>query len=356
MMALCLIFLQVLQTPVDGLESEFHYERLAARKTLLKRAKDHPNSIIPLLQSGNFRLVQAACWVAQKLKVPAALPLLLRISKSRNPQIAVPALNAIKSYDLKTVLQVTKKTDINRAPLRGFLAKRLKRDILDYIRKDCCVGSVYFFYPNQFARFKPYGRVTEDAIAQLLEDVLNEKMRPTDSLVTLLIYAVGDLKLKKLTPLVRKVIEDERFDMDETVVLAALFLAGDKRPFEKGVRNLENALTRAGVETRAMLYERLAGLYHQARLYQKAENYYRLALKLNPDPDLRLNFACLLSVSGKPQEALAQLEKGVDAKRKRRSLSNDWKKWLLRDGELQSVRKLPGFKRVKRKLGFEETN
>ena len=355
-MALFLIILQVSQTPINGLESEFHYERLAARRTLLKHAKEHPDSIIPLLESGNFRLVQAACWVAQKLKVPAALPLLLRISKSRNPQIAVPALNAIKSYDLETVLQLTKKNEIDRAPLRGVLVKRLKQDILDYIRKDCCAGSVYFFYPNQFARFKRYGRVTEDAIAQLLKDVLNDRIRPTDPLLTLLIYAVGDLRLKKLIPLVRKVIKDERFDVDETVVLAALFLAGDKRPFEKEVKSLEDALADAAVEKRARIYERLADLHHQARLYQKAENYYRLALKLNPDPDLRLNFACLLSVSGKPAEALVQLEKGVNEKRKCRSLSDNWKRWLLLDGELENARKLPGFERIKRKLGFKETN
>ena len=356
MMALCLVLLQVSQAPVDGLESEFYYERLAARKALLQHAKTDPKSIIPLLKSGKFRLVQAACWVAQKLKVPAALPSLLQISKSKNPQIAVPALNAIKSYDLKSLFQLVEETNINRTPLKVFLAKRLKQDIYNYITKDCCVGSVYFFYPNQFARFKRYGKMTEDAIAQLLRDVLDEKIRPTDSLITLLVYAVGDLKLKDLTPLVRKVIKDERFQVDKTVVLAALFLAGDKRPFEKEVRSLEDTLTIAEVETRVTLYEHLASLYHQARLYQKAKNYYRLLLKLNPDPDLRLNFACLLSVSGKPTEALTQLEKGVDEKWKDESLSDDWKKWLLRDGELENVRKLPGFERIKKRLSLKGTN
>ena len=131
MMALCLILWQVSQVPVDGLESEFYYERLAARKVLLQHAKTDPQSIIPLLKSDNYRLVQAACWVAQKLKVPAALPLLLQISKSKNPQIAVAAINAIKFYNLKTVLQLSKKTDINCVPLRMLLARRLKQNILD---------------------------------------------------------------------------------------------------------------------------------------------------------------------------------------------------------------------------------
>jgi len=356
MMVLCLILCQVSQTPVDGLESEFHYERLAARRVLLQHAKTAPKSIIPLLKSNNFRLVQAACWVARKLKVPAALPLLLQISKSKNPQIVVPALNAIKSYDLKTLFQLVKETDINCTPLRTLLAKRLKQDIFDYITKDCCVGSVYFFYPNQFARFKRYGKMTADAIAQLLKDILNGRIRPPNSLITLLVHAVGDLKLRELTPLVRKVMKDERLDVDETVVLAALFLAGDKRPLEKKVKSLENALASARVETRATLYEHLASLCHQARLYQKAENYYRLLLKLNPDPDLRLNFACLLSVSGKPTEALTQLEKGVDEKQKNKSLSDDWKKWLMRDGELENARKLPGFERIKKKLGLNGTH
>jgi len=345
----------LLQTYPAGLDSEFHYERLEARKALLEQAKKDHSVILPLLRSDNFRVVQAACWVAAHLKTKEALPLLLPLLKSENPQVALSAARAMKSYDIKDLARFA--DNIESPTLFRMLVKKMKQEILRFIEKECTVGAVFFFFPNQFARFRPYRKFVEGAIKELLQEILDEKRRPDRSMVTLLVYAVGDLKLKKLTPLLKALAEKEsRYGVEHTLLLAALYLAGDEEPFWEEVKGLEKAIVGAGVNTRGLLYEKLADLYHQARLYRKAENYYRLALNLNPDPDLRLNFACLLSVSGKVAEALTQLEKGIEEMAALHPSGEDWKEWLLRDGELEAVRKLPGFERLRKKFGLRKSD
>lgn len=348
-----LLVLSLLLAQVSGLDSEFHYDRFAARKVLLKRARRDPLIILPLLESDNFRVVQAACWVAARIKIPKALPTLLALSKSPNPQVALLAAEAMESYDLDSLVLFAQKTE---APaVVAVLLKKLKKELIDFIEKKCTAGTVFFYYPGQFSRFSRYGVWTQRAVEQILQEILQDKRRPTRSTATLLVYAVGDLKLTKLIPLLRKIRKKQALlGIDETILLTSLYLAGDKEPFEKEVSELEFALSGARGKTRALLYERLAGLYHQARLYSKAENFYRLLLSLDPNnPELRFNFACLLSVSGKTAEALTQLEKGMEQKTKS-SDSEDWKKWLMLDGELEAVRRLPGFERLKKKFSLKK--
>jgi tetratricopeptide (TPR) repeat protein len=93
-------------------------------------------------------------------------------------------------------------------------------------------------------------------------------------------------------------------------------------------------------ENRFLYTVSLALFYHKLEKWKEAEAGYKHAIELNPEnPNAYFNYACLLSVRNRTKEALAAfktaLEKGYrDAA------------WIMRDGEIENIRKLPEFKQL----------
>ncbi len=82
----------------------------------------------------------------------------------------------------------------------------------------------------------------------------------------------------------------------------------------------------------------LGDAYTRCGFYQEGLTVDRKLANLKPnDPVIHYNFACSLSLTGKPKEALKELKKAV-------LLGYDDFSYILKDADLKSLRELDEFK------------
>jgi choline-sulfatase len=137
----------------------------------------------------------------------------------------------------------------------------------------------------------------------------------------------------------KAVATDPLFPRTHTLIADLYFEHGD---WKQALAEYENALRVAADDFQAIIQ---AGNCER-RLGDSAgaERSYRRAEKLRPDSWIPLfNLACLESVAGRRPEAMALLQQAVD-----RGLDN--RDLLARDADLQSLRVLPEFRELQKKV------
>lgn len=137
----------------------------------------------------------------------------------------------------------------------------------------------------------------------------------------------------------RAVATDPSFPRTHTLIADLYFERADWKP---ALAEYENALRIVADDFQALIQ---AGNCER-RLGDPAgaEGFYRKAEKLRPDSWIpAFNLACLKSIGGSPTEAMTLLREAVD-----RGLDNP--ALLARDADLQSVRGLPEFRELQKKV------
>jgi len=270
-----------------------------------------------------------------------------------NEDLRKAAQEALSFYEPRHFSNILKDYNALSETKKKVVTAVVKKMLVLHISKQF-FGSTWIFYPGQFDKFKPIRKVTGVALRQLLEEWLSmEERRWSTAEMSIAIFAAGDLKLQETKDVLKRIFDKEPFQRHKEDAAIALALMGEKERFTSVVERYErNLQTTTDASERMNTYLALAHLYHQVRDYKKAEEFYKKAIESAGEgifsSSLRYNYACLLSVSGRPKEALEQLRKALSEDR-----GTD-RKWLLHDGELKAVRELPEFKKLAEEYGLIE--
>jgi len=196
----------------------------------------------------------------------------------------------------------------------------------------------YGDYPGQFDALKPLGKFVTPELLKIAGTPGTMSHR------FLAVTALGQLGDKSAVPELKKMYEKESRISDREPnlrdeVVVSLAQLGDDSYVKKVIEHYQvESINKE--EYRYTFTIRLALFYHKLEKWKEAEGGYKHAIELNPEnPSAYFNYACLLSVRKRTKEALAAfktaLEKGYrDAA------------WIMRDGEIENIRKLPEFKQL----------
>ncbi len=199
----------------------------------------------------------------------------------------------------------------------------------------------YGDYPGQFDGIRKMGKSAVSALVEIAKGKQGNLIHRY-----LAVTALGRLGDKSTAPVLKEIFEtqdklpeEERTVWDDAAI--SLALLGDDSCLKKVIKNYE--LKMVTEELQKEYYASTLGLiYHKLEKWKEAEEWYKRAIEANPKSDAYFNYSCLLSVRGRTKEALAALGKAIENGYTRQN-------WIMRDGELENLRKLPEFKELMKK-------
>ena len=335
----------------EGLDAPFYYDRLRAQKRLKELARNNPSILLKALSSNNPLILAGACRVAAQIQSKEAIKPLISLLSNPYPSVRKYAVEALKKYKSEILLPYCENPQELPELFQEVLAESARQTFLDYIEKRIASMDVTCYYPGLFKPLAKLGKPIHKAIVLLLKDALRGKVDLTGVTGTFILYAIGDLVVKEALPVLREIVQRRKKGripaVDLDMVASMMAILGDDSYLKERTKEL--------LETRGKwAYGVVAHMWHQARRYEKAEEYYRKAIASSSnDWSIKGNFACVLSLMGKTKEAAEMLEeyiKGQKAGAVR--LGERWKQWILTDGELANLRKSKWFKKLAEKYNI----
>ncbi|RKY14835.1 MAG: hypothetical protein DRP63_07880, partial [Planctomycetota bacterium] len=223
--------------------------------------------------------------------------------------------------------------------LFGVLVRLAIPDVVKAIEDLRSRGYLQGSYPGQFACLKKVaGSVAQHALLLMLKRSIEGRREPKWPATTILMKALLDVADRSVLPPVKNLYEkvSEIYKPD---IEALLYRLGERRPL---LARLEKMKRQARVGSRTTLH-RLIFLAGRAGIYSLAEKHQRMKMKCYGATAVdHYNLACYLSMQGKVEQALAELEKAL--KGGYRNLA-----WIRKDGEIAAARKDPRFEQLLQK-------
>ncbi len=362
-MKFALLLMTLLGTPPDfqeqveqalqNLASEFHYDRLKGFwaldrlgvRALENLAQNPPEEVHPQAFELLERLVKKhpceagvklALLLAERQGCPA-LQLRLLVTAYR----LAGRLKNISSQlrgRVKAIPTVIEKR-FGKNTLFDVLVRLAIPEVVKAIEELRGKGYLQGSFPGQFARLKEVaGSAAQHALLVMLKKSIEGHAEPnwpgTDTLVKALLDVADKAVLPRLKALYRRAGKTHKPDIE-----VLLYRLGERRPLLERLEKMEKR-ARAGDMTTLYKIIFLAG---RAGIYSLAEKYQRLKMRrYGAAATDHYNLACYLSMQGKIDEALAELEKAF--KGGYRDLA-----WMEKDAEIAAARRDPRFKKLLKK-------
>ena len=346
-------FQERMEQALQNLASEFHYDRLRGFLTLDSlgvRALEnlaqsfpvevHPQSFLllgrlirkhPCEAGVRLALLLAErqdCSALQLRFLVTAYSLAHRL-KNISPQLqekvkAIPTVIE-KRFGKNTFLEI--------------LVRLATPEVVKAIEELRSKGYLQGSFPGQFSRLKEVvGSAAQHALLVMLKKSIEGHPEPNWPDASILMKALLDIADKSVLPQLktfyRKAKKTHKPDLE-----VLLYRLGETEPLLERLDEMERQ-ARAG--SRTTLYK-LILLTGRAGIYSLAEKYQRLKMRRYGASSVdHYNLACYLSMQGKVDEALVELEKALEGGY--RDLA-----WMQKDGEIAAARRDPRFKKLLKK-------
>jgi HEAT repeat protein len=325
---------------VQSLTSRFAEERRAARRTLIRAGK---KAVPELLKHIRDKLPARRATIVEVLGFVGgdeAVKALIAMIDDKDVSVRDEARKALARIGPPAYKQIAKalegKPKEERKWFDGLIRDMVENSLANLVGPDGEFGD----YPGQFDGIRKMGKPAVEALVEIA--------RQTDGNLVhryLAVTALGRLGDKSAAPVLKKIFEtqdrlpeEERNVWDDAAI--SLALLGDDSGLKKVVKHYE--LRMVTEEDKDYYASALGLVYHKLEDWKKAEEWYKRAIEANPKSDAYFNYSCLLSVRGRTKEALAALSKAIENGYTRQN-------WIMRDGELENVRKTPEFKELMKK-------
>ena len=323
---------------VKALSARHVEERREARRKLITAGEPAVAPLIEVLSSESPALRATAAEILGFVGGEAAAPALVRLVRDKDLNVrgeARKALARIGPAAVKYLAEALK--DAPEAERKEFdlAVKRMVTTIIkNLVVSSAEHGDEYGDYPGQFADVKKIGHHATP--------VLLEMARDTESRACyrfLAITALGRLGDKSAIPALKEIFEKNETYSDEAAISLAQLGddSGAKKIIQKYRADLLNE-PEENTQGRYMHAANLALFYHKQEKWKEAEDFYKRAIEIDPDcTGAYYNYACLLSVKNRLKEGMAAFKK---------ALENGYGSgaWIMRDREIDNLRKLPEFK------------
>ncbi|MCX7702538.1 MAG: HEAT repeat domain-containing protein [Planctomycetota bacterium] len=326
---------------VRKLGSDFYGDRQSAQMALAEKGAAVEDVMLKLLQESDDDSIRvAAISLLSRMNSRKAVPLLIELlEKSTRVTLRKAAIEGLSRYEPDSFSSLMEDYENLNESMKKFVVKLVEKMLIEHTKKQFH-GGTFIIFPGQFDKFKKIRKAAGAAMRRLLEEwdslepeVLDPRALP------ILIAAAGDLKMEETKDVLRKMFDEGEPEADDAAAVS-LALMGDRSRFDSLVKQYKEM-----AQEDSFAYATLAHLYHQVRDYKEAEGYYKKMLEVTPDSSIRANYACLLSISGREKEALAEMRKAL-------ATGLAAKEWILYDGELENMRKLPEFKKLAEEYGL----
>lgn len=306
-----------------------------ARRELIRIGKPAVAPLIEALKNKSPNIRAAAAGILGFIGGETAAPALARLIKDKDESVKTAvreALARIGPAAVKYIAEVLKGgTDAERKEFELTISRMVTTIIVNLVGPNNGFGT----YPGQFTDLEKLGRHAGPRLVKIARDA-----DMPSSYRYLAVSAMGCLNDKSVMPALKEIFRKEaEFLRDEAAL--SLALLGDDSYIKEVVQEYQTKAKKG--PNQYAYHSELALIYHKLRDWDKAEAQYKHAIKANPTYGLtHYNYACLLSVRGRTKEALSALKS---------ALENNYRDggWLMRDGELDNIRKLPEFQQLIKK-------
>jgi len=325
---------------VQALTSRFAEERRAARKILIRAGK---KAVPELLKSIGDELPARRSAVVEVLGFiggDEAVKALLGMIDDKDLTVREEVRRALARIGPTAFEHVARALEGRPKEERKWFDELIRDMVENSLANLVGPEGEYGDYPGQFDGIRKMGKAAVLALADIAKgEQANQVHR------YLAVTALGKLGDKSVMPALKemfesqdKLPEDERTVWDDAAI--SLALLGDDSCVKKVIKGYELKMV---TEPEKDFYASALGLiYHKLEKWKEAEEWYKRAIEANPQSDAHFNYSCLLSVRGRTKEALEALGKAIENGYTRQN-------WIMRDGELENLRKLPEFKELMKK-------
>jgi HEAT repeat protein len=323
---------------IGNLTSRFSEERKEARRKLLAAGKRAVKPLTGVLKDELPARRATAADILGFIGEESTAPALLELVKDGDITVRETARKAFirlgPSSDKHLLSALRDWSEEDRKALVPVIRWRVTTTIKNLVGPDGDCGD----YPGQFDSLKPLGKFVTPELLKIAGTP------GTMSYRFLAVTALGHLGDKSAVPELKKMYEKESKinDLEPNLrdeVVVSLAQLGDDSFVKKVIEHYQVKFINE--EKNRYLYTiRLALFYHKLEKWKEAEEHYKRAIEIGPDnPNAYFNYACLLSYTNRTGEALKALKTSIEKG------YND-AAWMMRDGELANVRKLPEFKQL----------
>ena len=199
-------------------------------------------------------------------------------------------------------------------------------------------GALSGSYPGQFDGIKALGPIAVKTLILMIKERHDYSRYAAQALLDILDPSCkDDVKAILADRALEKVLNAET----KQVLMAVLWRLGDRGPLDEYLSGVLKEYAEKPHDV--VVISRLIHLYGRAHRYGEAEKYQKALIKEQPSVRTHYyNLACYQSMQGKTDEALKSLEKAFA--KGYTSVSNY--EWMMRDRELDGVKKDPRFRKL----------
>ncbi len=315
---------------VKSLSARFDEERKEARRKLIQAGERAVVPLLALLKDELPAQRAAAAEILGFIGAEAAAPELVKLIRDKDLSVRSEARKALARIGPAAIKYLAKALEEGTEAQRKEFDLAVRKMVSAIIKNLVAPGDEYGDYPGQFDDMKKIGRYATAALVDMAKNASKTGYR------YLAITALGRLGDKAAIPALKDIYDSvELFKDDAAISLAQL---GDDSYAKKVI---EDYLVKSINEPNEYGYPaNLALFYHKLEKWKDAEVQYKRAIEIAPDqPGPYYNYACLLSVRGRLKEGMAALKKSLE-----KGYSSAG--WIMRDKELDNLRKLPEFKQL----------
>jgi len=332
-----------IEAAIKALSSRFVEERKEARKKLIQVGKKAVEPLVLHLGSELAPQRAAAAEILGHIGEIEAAPALAGLFKDRDFSVRDAARNALARIGPDAVKHLENLLEGSEADKEYFsltVRKMVRNSIRSLVLRSPDGEEEFGDYPGQFKELAKIGR---HAVAHLAALVKKSDLYSDRYLAVVALGRLGDKSavpvLKEIFEAEAKLPEEERRLYDDAAI--SLTQLGDESALGKVVQDYTLAMIKSPEDYQ--IPANLALLYHKMEKWDKAEEFYKRAIEVEPENSgAYYNYACLLAVRKRIKEAMTILTKSVE---------NGYTSgaWIMRDGELDNLRELPEFKELVQK-------
>jgi len=359
-------------TLIDRLDNKYLSTRKTARKKLVEAGASAVPSLMKAAKNGSFRVRQNSLIVLGKIRDDRAIPLLIRSYLDENLDIRAAARRAIQHFGARALDPM--RMYIKKHPQQGKRLKDLKERMLRLRVEKTLMNEISEeggggFYDGQFNELKPLG---PDVVPYLKKIALGEyeflrsvpphvrEIRErggfsSDPISRMAVEAMGVVGTDEQVPFLKKIVGDRPSTTGlKEAAAVALYRIGHKEPLRQLKDQLETQYKQAQNENRGLVLARYGNRYATilARMDREEEVIKVYKSLLNNDLSGNMprsykqlwwyNLACSYAQTNQKKNAMSALRKSVE-------LGYRDHGWLSIDGDLDPIRGMSAFKKIKKK-------